>query len=267
MAWVVPTVRSLKSLFRPPAVQALLLQCAAFVLISLLLTVLDAVAHVSIPLIAALLVQGAIAAGLTYWRGLDTWWLPIQCIFPVALIGMQALAIPPIYYLLLFIALTTLFWSTFRTRVPYFPSHLATWQAVDNLLPNARHSGKTLSFIDIGSGFGGLALYLAKQHPASRFIGIEIAPLPWLISFLRARARGRANQFLLGDYEQLDFAQFDVVFAYLSPAAMPALWEKARAEMQPGSLLLSYEFKIPGIPPEITTVADKRNATIYGWHL
>jgi hypothetical protein len=40
-------------------------------------------------------------------------------------------------------------------------------------------------------------------------------------------------------------------FAYLSPAAMLALWHKARAEMRPGTLLLSYEFHIPGTTPDL----------------
>lgn len=36
-----------------------------------------------------------------------------------------------------------------------------------------------------------------------------------------------------------------MVFAYLSPAAMPALWSKAQREMRAGSFLASYEFEIP----------------------
>jgi hypothetical protein len=48
------------------------------------------------------------------------------------------------------------------------------------------------------------------------------------------------------------------VFAYLSPAAMPALWRKAQREMRPGSLLVSYEFEIPaasGVKTILTTEA------------
>jgi predicted O-methyltransferase YrrM len=76
-------------------------------------------------------------------------------------------------------------------------------------------------------------------------VGIELAPLPWLVSRLRAAWSGSRARFLRGDYEQLNFAEYDLVFAYLSPAAMPALWRKAQREMRPGSLLASYEFEIP----------------------
>jgi predicted O-methyltransferase YrrM len=70
-----------------------------------------------------------------------------------------------------------------------------------------------------------------------------------------------------GDYGRLDFADYDVVFAYLSPAAMPALWSKARAEMRPGTLLLSYEFPIPGVQSHVTSSFDARGCAVYGWHM
>ena len=69
-----------------------------------------------------------------------------------------------------------------------------------------------------------------------------------------------------GDYERLDLGDYDVVFAYLSPAAMGALWRKASAEMRPGSLLLSYEFVIADKAPDITIVPTGRGPSLYGWH-
>jgi hypothetical protein len=38
-----------------------------------------------------------------------------------------------------------------------------------------------------------------------------------------------------------------VIYAYLSPAPMERLWEKARAEMKPGSLFISNSFAVPGV--------------------
>jgi hypothetical protein len=56
------------------------------------------------------------------------------------------------------------------------------------------------------------------------------------------------------------------VFAYLSPAAMPALWQKARREMRPGSLLLSHEFPIPGKEADLV-LRPQGGAALYGWRL
>jgi len=120
--------------------------------------------------------------------------------------------------------------------------------------------------IDIGSGLGGLVLYLARQRPQLACMGIELAPLPWLYSRLRAMLSGSRAQFILGDYEKLDFAQFQLVFAYLSPAAMTALWRKSLAELQPGSMLLSYEFAIEGHPPDQTIYATEGGKPVYIWY-
>lgn len=127
--------------------------------------------------------------------------------------------------------------------------------------------GRSLRVIDIGSGLGGAVLHLSRLRPDSRFIGIELAPLPWLVSQMRARfGRSRGN-FVRGDYTQLDFADFDVIFAYLSPAAMTALWQKARAEMRAGTLLLSYEFVVEDEPPDRVIYAQEGGPALYIWHM
>ena len=88
--------------------------------------------------------------------------------------------------------------------------------------------------------------------------------MPWLVSRLR-QAAGARCRFLRGDYHRLDFAAYDVVFAYLSPAAMPALWAKARADMRPGTLLLSHEFAVPGATPKIAQQTRPGGPMLYGW--
>ncbi|MDB5775089.1 MAG: methylase [Herbaspirillum sp.] len=252
-----------RPLIRAPAVQALLLQGAALLLALLLEWGWTASTSLAIPPLADALLQGAIAAALSRRAGLARWWLPIQLLFPAATLLVGGLHLPPSVFLGGFLFFLLLFWSTFRTQVPYYPSLATTWRAVEGLLP----SSGPVRLIDIGSGLGGLVLSLAGRHPQGAFSGIEIAPLPWLISRLRALCTGSRAQFALGDYMRLDFAQYDVVFAYLSPVAMTALWSKASAEMRPGSLLLSYEFEIDGIVPDIAINTSNKGAILYGWRI
>ena len=108
---------------------------------------------------------------------------------------------------------------------------------------------------------------LSRRRPESEFTGIEIAPLPWLVSRLRAALAGNRCRFVRGDYLLLDFGDYDVVFAYLSPAAMEALWHKARAEMKPGTLLLSYEFHIPGTTPDVVVEPEDGGRVLHGWRM
>jgi hypothetical protein len=209
------------------------------------------------------LLQGAAAALISRLFGLAAWWLLIQALLPVALLATLALHLPPILFLFAFIVSLGLYWSTFRTQVPFYPSGPAAWEAAAGMLP----ADRPVKFIDIGSGLGALVLHLSKRRPESVFEGIEVAPLPWLWSVLRARIGRHRASFIRGDYGRLDFASYDVVFAYLSPAAMPALWQKARAEMRPGTLLLSYEFHIPGMPPHMTVAPADGGRSLYGWRM
>jgi hypothetical protein len=71
-----------------------------------------------------------------------------------------------------------------------------------------------------------------------------------------------------GDYRELDLARYDVVYAYLSPAAMGDLWSKARREMHPGSLLVSNRFAVPGVhPTEALATEPRGGASLYIWRM
>lgn len=252
---------SLGRILRAPAVQALLCQLAAFPL-TLLAVYQLARAGAQPSYLSAALAQGLFAALLAGWRRLARWWLAIQLLFPLAVLGASQFELPPWLFLLVFLFMLVLYWSTFRTQVPYYPSGRAAWEAVAAQLPQ----GRELAVIDIGSGLGGLVLDLARRRPDLRATGIELAPLPWLASWLRARLTGSRAVFLRGDYESLDFGDYDAVFAYLSPAAMTALWRKARREMRPGSMLMSYEFAIDESAPSLSLWLPDTGRTLYIWH-
>jgi hypothetical protein len=245
----------------PPAIRAMLVQAAAAVPTAASIALCAHWQH-PLPAYGAALLQGALAALLTLVCGLAVWWRWIQIVFPIALVGAQTLHPPPAMLFAAFVVLTLLFWSTFRTQVPFYPSGPAAWRTVAELLP----ADRPIRLIDIGSGLGGLPLAIARRFPAATPTGIEVAPLPWLFSVLRARLTGSTARFVRGDYERLDFADYDVVFAYLSPAAMPALGRKAAREMRPSTMLVSYEFAIPGKPPDTTVAVTPSGPAMYVWH-
>lgn len=247
-------------LLRAPAVKALLIQLGALLPTVAIAIALDALGAETTILTAAL-IQGLLAMLITWKLGLARWWRPIQLLFPLAVLAASALRLPPVLYLVVFLGLLAVYWSTFRTQVPYYPSNEAVWRAVEELLPRERE----LKVIDIGSGLGGMAMHLAAARPRADVTGIELAPLPWLVSRLRAAMAGNRARFVRGDYERLDFGAYDLVFAYLSPAAMPGLWDKARREMRAGSLLVSYEFEIPAGQSVKTILTTEGGPLLYYW--
>lgn len=193
-----------------------------------------------------LIAHGPLAAGIAALLRLPGWWRAIAAL-PAPLTALVfALGLPSWIFAAAFACLLLVFWGVARTRVPLYLSGPAEWRILLDLLPTG-----PCAALDVGSGLGGPILALTHARPDCRGDGIELAPLPWLASWLRARLRpaSRRPRFRRGDWAGVDLGAYDLVFAFLSPAAMQPLWEQARRQMRPGSLFVSCEFTVPGARP------------------
>lgn len=254
---------SLANSIMPPAVLALFLQIMSF-LFCLSWSILASFDFLwSFPIYIFFFTQAAMAAFFSFLFDADWWWWPIQFLFPLLIIFFVFSELPSYYYLSAFIFFALVYWSTFRTQVPYYPSKASLLPTILDLFP----SEKSINFIDVGSGLGGLLIELSRVKKNSCFFGIEIAPLPWIISVLRCKFFRDKVQFTFGNYENINFSGYDVVFAYLSPAAMPDLWMKAKSEMRAGSILLSYEFIIPNVKPDLYFNLKVNDPILYLWRI
>lgn len=248
----------------PPSIVALLLQCAAFSLIQLTVEVTGL--HASALQLAWLC--GLLAAMFSFFSGLAQWWLLIQLLFAPTLVLMLAVELPPNLFLGAFLILLFTYWSTFRTQVPLYLSSNKVWHAMERLLPSER-TDSGFAFLDLGSGLGGALTHFAKVRPDGLFVGVETAPLPFLWSWMRIRLSGHDNcRVHWGNLWDCDLSQYDVVFAYLSPVPMEKLWQKAHAEMRPGSLFISSTFAVPDKSPhETVLVDDSHRSTLFIWRM
>lgn len=252
-----------------PALLAVVVQFTALLMIIISTKLIFLVGHayfytvLSFPILLLVIMQALFASLFSYWLGMASWWRLIHFSFPVIIWLMSQWQVPSEIYLTGFVFSLGLFWTTFRSQVPFFPSRPIVWQQLARLIPQDR----PIRLIDIGSGLGDVAMHIAKIRADSLIEGVEVAPLPWLISYVRAKLRRSTAIFKMGDYRALNFANYDVVFAYLSPVAMPALWQKASQEMKSGSLLISLEFEVPGIAPNLRIAGAKNSPMIYVWKL
>ena len=248
----------------PPAVTALVLQCAAFV-------GMVVVARFSVLKFSAItfaLGCGLVALGLSHAARLAKWWQVLQFLFAPALVMTLALKIQPLYFLAGFLVLWLVYWNTFKTQVPLYLSSTKVWHALGCLLPPPDPENR-FQFADIGSGLGGVLTHLADVRPDGDYFGVESAPIPFLWSWLRIRLGGyRQCRIQWGDLWGCDLAAFDVVFAYLSPAPMERLWRKAKTEMKPGSVFISSTFSVPGqIPAQTVLIDDLHRSSLLIWKM
>jgi len=266
-------VRLIDRLKKTPSFLALAIQIIALMCVLICSRVIYASASaqwsidVTFFIFTLVVLQSIIASGLACGFRMAIWWRWIHFFFPLALWVMSISQIPNSFYLVGFMITLALYWTTFKTQVPFYPSRPNVWKTLARLMHQHNKAQKSLRMIDIGSGIGDMSMYIAKTREQDIVEGIEIAPLPWLVSRIRAKLMQSRARFILGNYQNLDFANYDIVFAYLSPAAMPQLWEKASNEMRAGSLLVSLEFEIPNVPCSKVIVTGKSSPKLYVWCL
>ena len=203
-----------------------------------------------------------LAVGFGWLMGLAPWWLAINAVFVPALsLGLSA-EISPLWALAGFVALVLVYGGIWRSRVPLFFTSGRTVDALRALLP-----GGAVRFVDLGCGDARVLTRLAADRPGSRFEGVEQAWVPWLLARLRCRLSRSDCAVRRADLWATDLSGYDVVYAYLSPAVMLELWEKARREMRPGSRLISA-FEVPGVAAsESVEIGDAMRTRLNVWHM
>jgi hypothetical protein len=217
------------------------------------------------PLIILLALLGLFAALLGRRFGLAKWWTPIQIALPVSVAATLAWQVPGWVFPAAFAVLLLVFWNSARGGVPLYLTNKTTKAALAKLLP----PDGDFRFADLGCGMGGPVLDLSGMRPNGHFTGIESAPALFLAAWLRCRLNDNFNaDIIFGDFWSRDLAGFDVVYCFLSPLPMPALFEKACLEMKPGSLLISNSFGVTARPADdIIEVGDARKTKLYLWRM
>ncbi|HEU4839354.1 MAG TPA: class I SAM-dependent methyltransferase [Micavibrio sp.] len=104
--------------------------------------------------------------------------------------------------------------------------------------------------LDLGSGWGTLALAAAKACSGATVVGYEISPVPLAFSRLKAWLWGYKHvKFLNVDMFTEDFSKADIVLAYLAMPHMERLRSKFEAELKPGAVVICNTFPVPGWTP------------------
>lgn len=113
-----------------PATLALMLQLGALLMMLAIWMVIERYTGLEPDLYTLVILQGGIAMLLSVMCRMDIWWRAIQFLFPIGLLVTHQLALSSWIYFLGFVFFLSLFWTTFRTQVPFYPSRPDVWQRI-----------------------------------------------------------------------------------------------------------------------------------------
>jgi len=141
------------------------------------------------------------------------------------------------------------------------PSTKKQTEAILALLPSTLHG----NIAELGSGWGTLAVAIARHLPECRVKGYENSPVPVFTSRCLKKLASAANlEITRADFMQIDLSVFDAIVCYLHPAAMRKLEAKLEAEVRPGTPVISNTFAVMNWKAEqMTELDDLYHTKIY----
>ena len=151
-------------------------------------------------------------------------------------------------------------WSTLRVGISPMPSSALACRAMLAAAAQAPPG----SIVDLGSGWGTLAIRCARAWPERRVIGYELSWVPWLVSMLfKHLLRLRNLELRREDFLQADLASAAVLLCYLFPRGMQDLANKLRREAG-HPLVVSNTFALPSFEPdEVMQLQDIYRTRVY----
>ena len=151
-----------------------------------------------------------------------------------------------------------IFVYTLKTGISPMPTSTKVRHAMLEILP-ADLNGPIL---ELGSGWGTLAVPLAHKYSKSTVIGYEISPLPWVYSYIRKLTSNLQNlTFYRRDYLKEDLSDAALIVVYIHADGMEKLRTKLECELKPGALVQSNFFQIRGWTPIRELIVDDVHQT------
>lgn len=118
---------------------------------------------------------------------------------------------------------------------------------------------------DLGCGDGRIVIGAGQR--GARGIGVDLDHDLIANARVAAQQAGVADRvrFERGDLFEMDYRDATVVMLYLSERLNLQLWPRLKAQLKPGSRVVSHRFKMGDVKPERTIHVDNRD--IYLWRI
>lgn len=161
-------------------------------------------------------------------------------------------------------AVMSIVFFTLKNGISPMPSSSHARSAVMEELKKLSLNSNHL-IIDVGSGWGTLALQTARIFPNQMIMGLENSLIPFWISRLFKMMGPNSNLRLIhNDIYTYSYEQADIVLCYLYPGAMKRLSTIFEQQLHQEAFIISIFFALPGWKPErIIECTDFYRTKIY----
>jgi len=154
--------------------------------------------------------------------------------------------------IILFIVLSVLFiWAIlnkignhYAEDVPYIPLSKRQLRNIQEFI-KFNHEDRV---VDLGCGDGRVLRFFEKQGVKS-VEGYEINLWAYAKAQLYNFFTRSKTKVFLKNFKQVDLSKYNVIFVYLLPNCLANLSEQLRAQLRPGTKIISYNFEIKDWTP------------------
>jgi len=158
------------------------------------------------------------------------------------------------------LAFVSLVVTTLRTGISPWPSGPRAVASIIELLPEQLGG----PVFELGSGFGTLAIAIARARPDVQVVGYELSPVPWLVSRALRLAYGVRNlELRRADFARAELSGAGAVVCYLHPGGMERLAALLH-DLPEEAVVISHAFALPDAEPEQQrSVGDLWQSRVY----
>lgn len=157
-----------------------------------------------------------------------------------------------------------------KLGVPTCHTSARARRAILDFIPSeAPSTAAPLHIVEMGSGWGGVAMAIARARPHSRVVGIEYSIFPFLISIFRKKLNPALKnlEFVRADFFNYSLKNASIVVCYLLVPMLERLRGKFLAELPADACIISNNYLMPGWTAEKTIevngLIDDKRVSLY----
>ncbi|MFA5644466.1 MAG: hypothetical protein WC928_03000 [Patescibacteria group bacterium] len=161
--------------------------------------------------------------------------------------------------LIMVLAIVQFYNVVFRGFAPFISTK---FEAILAILRELDLNGEEAVY-ELGAGKAGFLRAVEERFKNKKLIGVEYNWWPYFLANIQLAFSGSKIKLIRKNIFKVNLKEADVIYCFLSPEMMELLAKKFREECRPGTLVISYHFKLPNFEIDKVIKENKNNIYFY----